>query len=825
MANILGTLISDLIVPNAILQGEMLPDLLEDDIIDALDGDDAVAGSAGNDSIVGGSGDDQLFGNSGQDTIEGNSGDDSIAGGRDGDRIFGGDGHDLIFGNAEDDNLRGGDGNDTIYAGKGSDTLQGEAGDDLLIGDLGKDIFNGGGGNDIFSIGRRPNNPDAASSGGLFVEDADILQDFRLQGNDLIRLEGGLTFADLLFTDDANGDAVIRDATGTGNFLAIVQGITSAEMQAHPEWFEPTGGGGGVPPASADLSVTKTVTDGSPLTPYNPGDTIQYVVTVNNTGPDAATNVQLTDVLPAGVSFTSATGNGTYDSTTGVWTIGNVNSGGSAVLFINATINAGATGTLVNTANGLMGAQTDPDPTDNTATVNFLVGNGVTDTQAPTAPKLVGAEILVADKAGVIGEVLATDNVGVTGFSIAQITTSGGALVDPTAFTIDNLGNLSLSATGETLLNSLGADYLNVKVTAADAAGNASAQGTVKVFANINAAVADAEIGNATDVSDGTGQDTVLVSQGIYVSPITIGKTVTLKGANEGIDGTGTRSAESDIQGVVSINGVNDVTLDGFKFTAGGQVNVENAGDNLLIRNNFFDTTTASPISDPTVGGAIKDNLRIETNLIQNLNGDGINLSDVTNLKITNNTIQNLGVFNLVGDDGIQLVDNITGAVISGNTITNMGESGIEVGSDGSDFPSPSSTLALANVSVQGNTLNGANTGFADPSEGGITLSSAAGYTNLQISGNQVIGAGVGALTVTAGAIFTDADATIKGNVFDDRDGQNGLNDFSIFNDVPSLLTSQFNTLANGDPILLGAMPGMAPTNVGGLGSLNVAVV
>lgn len=816
MANILGTLISDLIVPNAILQGEMLPDLLGDDIIDALDGDDAVAGSAGNDSIVGGSGDDQLFGNSGKDTIEGNAGNDSIAGGRDSDRIFGGDGHDLIFGNAEDDNLRGGDGNDTIFAGKGNDTLQGEAGDDVLVGDLGKDILNGGGGNDLFSIGRRPNNPDAASSGGLFLEDADIIQDFRLQGNDLIRLEGGLTFADLLFTDDANGDAVIRDASGTGNFLAIVQGKTAAELQANPLWFI-SDGTTPPPTATADLEVTKTVSDQSPLTPYNPGDSIQYVVTVNNTGPDTATNVQLTDVLPAGVTFTNATGNGTYNSTTGVWTIGSVNSGGSAVLFINATINAGAMGSIVNTANGLTAAQTDPDLTDNTASINFAVGGAVTDTEAPTAPKLVGAELLVADKAGVIGEVQATDNVGVTGFSIAQITTSGGALVDPTAFTIDNLGNLSLSATGETLLNSLGVNYLNVKVTATDAAGNASTQGTVKVFANINAAVADAEIGNATDVSDGTGQDAVLVSQGIYVSPINIGKTVTLKGANEGIDGTGTRAAESEIQGVVTINGVNDVTLDGFKFTGGGQVNVDNAGDNLLIRNNFFDTTTASPISDPTVGGAIKDNLRIETNLIQNLNDDGINLSDVTNLKITNNTIQNLGVFSLWSGDGIQLVDNITGAVISGNTITNMEESGIDLGDGFAATP-------LANVNVQGNTINGANPDqfFND---GGITLNSVAGYTNLQVSGNQVTGAGRGALTVAFGTFFADADATIQGNVFDDRDGQNGLNDFSIFNDVPSVLTSQFNTLANGDPILLGAIPGLAPTNVGGFGANQVAVV
>ncbi|RMG06314.1 MAG: hypothetical protein D6728_18935, partial [Cyanobacteria bacterium J055] len=424
------------------------------------------------------------------------------------------------------------------------------------------------------------------------------------------------------------------------------------------------------------------------------------------------------------------------------------------------------------------------------------------------------------DKAGVIGEVRATDNVGVTGFSIAQITTSGGAIVDPTAFTIDNLGNLSLSASGETILNSLGTDYLNVKIAATDAAGNASTQGTVKVFANINAAVADSEIGNATDVSDGTGQNAVLVAQGTYVNPLNIGKTVTLKGANEGIDGTGTRVAEAEIQGAVTINGVNDVTIDGFKFTAGGRVNVDNAGDNLLIRNNFFDTILGGiPISDPTVGGPIKDNLRIENNLIQNLAGDGINLSDVSNLKITNNTVQNTGVFGLIFGDGIQLVDNITGAVIAGNTITNMAESGIELGD--------AVTAALmTNVSVQGNTITGANSSLLGGiTDGGITLSSPVDYTNLQITGNTVTGAGIGALTVTAGAVFTDANGTIQGNVLDDRDGQNGVADFSIFNDGGLPLTSNLNTLANGDPILLGAVPGVAPTNIGGAGAALVAVV
>ena len=63
--------------------------------------------------------------------------------------------------------------------------------------------------------------------------------------------------------------------------------------------------------------MTKTVSNPTP----NVGDQITFTVTLSNQGPDAATGVQVTDLLPAGLTFVSATpSQGTYNNVSGVWT-------------------------------------------------------------------------------------------------------------------------------------------------------------------------------------------------------------------------------------------------------------------------------------------------------------------------------------------------------------------------------------------------------------------------------------------------------------------------------------------------------------------------
>ncbi|MEM1340157.1 MAG: HYR domain-containing protein [Bacteroidota bacterium] len=110
--------------------------------------------------------------------------------------------------------------------------------------------------------------------------------------------------------------------------------------------------------ASTDLAVSKTVDNTTPKEDTN----IVYSLAVTNNGPENATNVSVTDLLPAGVTYVSD--DGTYDSGTGVWTVGNLNNGATATLNITVRVNSGTNGTTItNTITTVTADQTDSDTT------------------------------------------------------------------------------------------------------------------------------------------------------------------------------------------------------------------------------------------------------------------------------------------------------------------------------------------------------------------------------------------------------------------------------------------------------------------------------
>src|SRR5438093_490948 len=54
---------------------------------------------------------------------------------------------------------------------------------------------------------------------------------------------------------------------------------------------------------SADLALTMAVNNATP----NIGDALTYTVTLHNNGPDAASAIAVSDLLPAGLTFSSST--------------------------------------------------------------------------------------------------------------------------------------------------------------------------------------------------------------------------------------------------------------------------------------------------------------------------------------------------------------------------------------------------------------------------------------------------------------------------------------------------------------------------------------
>ncbi|MBI5946227.1 MAG: sortase [Chloroflexi bacterium] len=124
---------------------------------------------------------------------------------------------------------------------------------------------------------------------------------------------------------------------------------------------------------SADVGVEKSVL---PIEAME-GATVVFTIKATNNGPSDATGIVLDDLLPAGLTYVSSTTTqGTYNSTTGVWTIGSLPNTASATMTITATIDAGTAGTsLTNTASRSASSPPDYDPTNDSASAILRVLN------------------------------------------------------------------------------------------------------------------------------------------------------------------------------------------------------------------------------------------------------------------------------------------------------------------------------------------------------------------------------------------------------------------------------------------------------------------
>lgn len=117
-----------------------------------------------------------------------------------------------------------------------------------------------------------------------------------------------------------------------------------------------------------DVGLTKTVSNPAPFE----GSAITYTVTASNIGIFAATNIDIEDVLPAGLTFVSATpSTGAYSG--GLWYLPALAPGVSASLQIVATAqNSTAGTTITNSAQVVNLDQVDRDLTNNSASIPII---------------------------------------------------------------------------------------------------------------------------------------------------------------------------------------------------------------------------------------------------------------------------------------------------------------------------------------------------------------------------------------------------------------------------------------------------------------------
>ncbi|MCG8372048.1 MAG: GEVED domain-containing protein [Balneolales bacterium] len=118
---------------------------------------------------------------------------------------------------------------------------------------------------------------------------------------------------------------------------------------------------------NADLAIVKTVDQPNPLE----NETINFTLTVTNNGPEPATEIDVSEALPTGLTLVQTSASqGSYDQLNEIWRVGSISNGGSATLALETTVNSGlSVDSLINTTYILGLNQFDPTISNDTSSV------------------------------------------------------------------------------------------------------------------------------------------------------------------------------------------------------------------------------------------------------------------------------------------------------------------------------------------------------------------------------------------------------------------------------------------------------------------------
>jgi uncharacterized repeat protein (TIGR01451 family) len=233
---------------------------------------------------------------------------------------------------------------------------------------------------------------------------------------------------------------------------------------------------------SAVLNVSMTANRNPAAVEQN----LSYNATITNTGDASATNVELTDTIPAGTTFTSATasqGTCSFDFAlrTVTCSLGTIASGSNATVQI--TVKPRSEGTLNNTVN-ISASQWDPATGNSSASVNGLPAVKFVDLAVSNAasanPIFAGQNVTYTITVKNVGTPFSATGVALTdtlpaSMTFVSATTSQGSLVTPpvgsNGTVTANLGTIAPGTTA-TVTITVSATAAGVVVDSATATSN-----------------------------------------------------------------------------------------------------------------------------------------------------------------------------------------------------------------------------------------------------------------------------------------------------------------------------------------------------------------
>ena len=200
-----------------------------------------------------------------------------------------------------------------------------------------------------------------------------------------------------------------------------------------------------------DLVVTKNVSNATPAV----GSNVTFTITLADNGPGNATNVDVTDLLPAGLTYVSSTASqGTYNSSTGVWTVGSVASGATPVT-LSVTTTVTTSSPVTNTATVTTVTQIDTNPNPNAsvtvtpqADVDLVVTKSV-DNALPTVGQNVTFTITLGNEGPATATSVTGSDLLPAGMTFVSYAASQGSYNATTG--VWNVGTLGANATPVTL--------------------------------------------------------------------------------------------------------------------------------------------------------------------------------------------------------------------------------------------------------------------------------------------------------------------------------------------------------------------------------------